>query len=137
MRRLGFATLEFIIFSLMFFGLCLNYSQAAEFNVYQVYRPIDLGETNIAPPKDIYISMGSEQGLKKGSTLDVYRRISSFDNMSQRHMGDHMIPVGKIRVIHVDDKTAIARSDRFVSIEQEPALLPQAIMIGDVVRIAE
>ena len=49
-------------------------------------------------------------------------------------MGDHMIPVGKIRVIHVDDKTAIARADRFVSLEQEPAILPQAIMIGDVVR---
>lgn len=137
MRKLGFATLEFILFSLVFFGFFYNYTHAAEFNVYQVYRPIDLGETNQAPPKDIYISMGSDQGLKKGSMLDVYRRVSSFDNMSQKHMGDSMIPVGRIRVIHVDDKTAIARSDRFVSIEQEPALLPQAIMIGDVVRPTE
>jgi hypothetical protein len=112
-------------------------AHAAEYNVYQVYRAIDLGETDQKPPKDIFINMGAEQGLKKGSVLDVYRRISSFDNMTQKHMGDHMIPVGKIKIIHTDDKTAIARADRFVSIDQEPALLPQAIMIGDVVRPAE
>jgi hypothetical protein len=102
--------------------------------VYQVYRPIDLGDGAAQPPKDIFVSIGASQGVHKGSMLDVYRRISSFDNLTQKHMGDHMIPVGKVRVIHVDEKTAIARADRFVSVEQEPALLPQAIMIGDVVR---
>lgn len=102
--------------------------------VYQVYRPIDLGLGEGQPPKDIFISMGSSEGIRKGSVLDVYRRISSFDNLTQKHMGDHMIPVGRIKVIHSDEKTAIARLDRFVSLEQEPALLPQAIMIGDVVR---
>ena len=105
-----------------------------DYTVYQVYRPIDLGEGGAQPPKDIFVSIGADQGVHKGSILDVYRRISSFDNLTQKHMGDHMIPVGKIRVIHVDEKTAIARADRFVSVEQEPALLPQAIMIGDVVR---
>ena len=78
--------------------------------------------------------MGSHNGLKKGSVLDVYRKISSFDNLTQRLVGDHMIPVGRIRVIHADDKSAIARLDKFVSIDQEPGLLPQAVMIGDVVR---
>jgi hypothetical protein len=106
----------------------------ADYTVYQVYRPIDLGEGGAQPPKDIFVSIGANQGVHKGSMLDVYRRISSFDNLTQKHMGDHMIPVGKVRVIHVDEKTAIARADRFVSVEQEPALLPQAIMIGDVVR---
>ena len=107
---------------------------AEEYSVYQVFRPIDLGETDHTPPKDIFINMGSNQGIKKGSVLDVYRKISSFDNLTERLVGDHMIPVGKIKVIHSDEKTAIARVDRFVSVEQEPALLPQAIMIGDVVR---
>ncbi len=104
-----------------------------DYTVYQVYRPIDLGDGS-QPPKDIFVSIGVKQGVHKGSMLDVYRRISSFDNLTQKHMGDHMIPVGKIRVIHADEKTAIARADRFVSVEQEPALLPQAVMIGDVVR---
>lgn len=107
-----------------------------DYTVYQVYRPIDLGDGH-QPPKDVFVSIGSSQGVKKGSTLDVYRRISSFDNLTQKHMGDHMIPVGKLKVIHADEKTAIARADRFVSVEQEPALLPQAVMIGDVVRLAQ
>ena len=109
-------------------------SRADDYAVYQVFRPIDLGETDVQPPKDIYINMGANQGIKKGSVLDVYRRISSFDNLSQKLVGDHMIPVGRIKVIHSDDKTAIARLDKYVSVDQEPAMLPQAIMIGDVVR---
>ena len=67
MRKLGFATLQFVLFSLMFFGFVYNYTHAAEtkeFNVYQVYRAIDLGETDHAPPKDIFVSIGSDQGVK-------------------------------------------------------------------------
>ena len=78
--------------------------------------------------------MGSNQGIKKGSVLDVYRKISSFDNLTERLVGDHVIPVGRIKIIHADEKTAIARVDKFVSVEQEPALLPLAVMIGDIVR---
>lgn len=113
-----------------------SYSNADDFSVYQVFRPLDLGESDRTPPKDIFINMGSNQGIKKGTVLDVYRKISSFDNLTERLVGDHLIPVGKIKVIHADEKTAIARADRFVSIDQEPALLPQAVMIGDLVRPA-
>jgi len=109
-------------------------ARADEYTVYQVFRAVDLGETDRQPPKDIYVNIGSNQGVKKGAVLDVYRKISSFDNLTQRLAGDHMIPVGRIKVIHSDEKTSIARLDKFVSFDQEPALIPQAIMIGDVVR---
>ena len=122
------------VFAILCEIICGATALADDYTVYQVYRPIDLGEGGAAPPKDIFVNIGADQGVHKGSMLDVYRRISSFDNLTQKHMGDHMIPVGKVRVIHVDEKTAIARADRFVSVEQEPALLPQAVMIGDVVR---
>jgi hypothetical protein len=109
---------------------------ASDFSVYEVFRSIDLGESDRQPPKEIFINMGSLQGVRKGSVLDVYRKISSFDNLTEKLAGEHMIPVGRIKVIHADEKTAIARVDRFVSLEQEPALLPQSIMIGDLVRLA-
>ncbi len=111
-------------------------ANAAEYSVYEVFRAIDLGESDRQPPKEIFINMGALQGLKKGSVLDVYRKISSFDNVAEKLAGEHVVPVGRIKVIHTDEKTAIARMDRFVSLEQEPALLPQSIMIGDLVRHA-
>ena len=132
--------IKFVSMFVVFYEILFSPSSLAadtDYTVYQVYRSIDLGEGGAPPPKDIFVSIGADQGVHKGSMLDVYRRISSFDNLTQKHMGDHMIPVGKIRVIHVDEKTAIARADRFVSVEQEPALLPQAVMIGDVVRPAQ
>lgn len=110
---------------------------AAEHSVYEVYRAIDLGESDRQPPKEIFVDIGSLHGVKKGSVLDVYRKVSSFNNLTEKFASDHLVPVGKLRVIHTDEKTAIARIDRFVSPEQELALLPQSIMIGDFVRLAD
>ena len=109
---------------------------AADYSVYEVFRAVDLGESDRPPPKEIFVNMGSNQGVKKGSVLDVYRKVVSFDNLSERVGGEHMIPVGRIKVIHTDEKTAIARIDRYVSLEQEVSLLPQTVMIGDLVRLA-
>jgi hypothetical protein len=108
----------------------------ADYSVYEVFRAVDLGESDRPPPKEIFVNMGSNQGIKKGSVLDVYRKVVSFDNLSEKVGGEHMIPVGRIKVIHTDEKTAIARVDRYVSLEQEPSLLPQTVMIGDLVRLA-
>jgi hypothetical protein len=112
-------------------------ARAAEHSVYEVFRAIDLGESDRQPPKEIFIDMGSLHGVKKGSVIDVYRKVSSFNNLTEKFASDHVVPVGKLRVIHADEKTAIARIDRFVSPEQELALLPQSIMIGDLVRLAD
>ncbi len=111
-------------------------ARATEFSVYEVFRAIDLGENDRPPPKEFFVNIGAIQGVRKGSVLDVYRKISSFDNLAEKHGGEHMVPVGRIKVIHADERTAIARMDRFVSLEQEPALLPQSVMIGDLVRLA-
>ncbi len=141
MSKLGFAEkfsgkLTFTI-TLAILVFTAPWSVGAEFTVYQVFRAVDLGESDRPPPKDIFINMGSGQGLKKGTLLDVYRKISSFDNLTEKLAADHVVPVGRIKIIHTDEKTAIARLDRFVSIDQEPATLPQAIMIGDLVRRTE
>lgn len=126
-----------IIVGLATMALLPNLSLADESTVYQVYRPVDLGVSEEPPPKDIFISLGDGvKNAKKGSRLDAYRRVASFDSLTQRHMGDHMIPVAKLKVIYVDDKTAIARVEQFVSMAQEPALYPQAIMVGDVIQSA-
>ncbi len=132
MNKTGLAILAAIVIS--FSSALMPRALGEEFSVYQVYRPINLGEVEQAPPKDIFINMGTENGVKRGNTLDVYRKISSFDNLTQKHMGDHLIPVGRVKVIHVDERSSIARLDKFVSINEEPAMLPQAIMIGDVVK---
>ena len=115
---------------------CTPHTHAADYSVYEVFRAIDLGEAEHQPPKEFFINMGSQQGVKKGAVLDVYRKISSFDNLTEKLAGEHVVPVGRIKVIHADERTAIARLDRYVSLEQEPALLPQSIMIGDLVRPA-
>ncbi len=107
---------------------------ATESVVYQVFRPIDLGYGAEPPPKDFYVGLGQKNGLKRGSILDVYRKTASFDAVTQKHAGDHMIPVARIKIIHVENATAIGRLDEYVSMSMEPVLSTQAIMVGDWVR---
>ena len=133
MSKIGLVLLVMFLIEL---SLAKTKANAAESTVYQVFRGVDLGESDRPPPKDIFINMGSAQGVKKGAFLDVYRKITSFDELTQKLAGDHMIPIGRVKVIHADEKTSIARLDKFVSLDQEPGLVPQAIMIGDLVRSA-
>jgi hypothetical protein len=107
---------------------------ATESVVYQVYRPIDLGYGLEPPPKDFYVGLGQKDGLKKGSSLDVYRKTASFDALTQKHAGDHMIPVARLKIIHVESGTAIARLEQYVSMAMEPVLSTQSVMVGDWVR---
>lgn len=118
-------------------GFGLPRAVGAEYSVYQVFRQIDLGLSPVPPPQQIFINMGAEQGVKKGTMMDVYRKLSSFDLLTQKHVGDHLLPIGRIKVIHVDDTTSIARIDKFVSADTEIILHPQAVMVGDFVRVSK
>jgi hypothetical protein len=133
MSKFGLAIIAILLIEM---SLAQTKVLAADSTVYQVFRGVDLGETDRPPPKDIYINMGSSQGIKRGSVLDVYRKVTSFDELTQKVAGDQMIPIGRVKIIHSDEKTSIARLDKFVSIDQEPALGVQSIMVGDVVRPA-
>jgi hypothetical protein len=136
MRNLIMKTFTFVVVG--FAGLFgASRALGADYAIYQVYRQVDLGTSSVPPPQQIFVNMGAEQGVKKGTILDVYRKLSSFDLLTQKHVGDHMLPIGRIKVIHTDDTTAIARIDKFVSADQEIILLPQAVMVGDVVRMTK
>lgn len=127
----------FHLFSaILFLGASLGSlsAQAAEYTIYGTYRPIDLGENGEPPPKDFYINMGANQGLGAGATLEVLRKVSTFDLESQRLYKDLFFPIATLKVIHVESNAAVARLDKLLPINETPAYSPQAIMVGDLVR---
>jgi hypothetical protein len=108
---------------------------SADFVVYSVYQSVNLGNPSEVTRKDYYVSVGYMHGVKKGSVLEVMRRIPTFD-LANEHLHREMIfPIARIKVIHVESKTAIARLEKLLSEDQSPAATPQGIMVGDVVRL--
>ncbi len=109
---------------------------ADEHFVYSVFRPLDLGEAGEETPKDFYVNMGTTNGLRPGAVLEVLRKVATYDLGSQKLYKDVILPVAKIKVIHVESNASIARLEKLAPVGLTPGLTHRAIMVGDLVRPA-
>ena len=112
-------------------------SGAADYTVYSVYKALDLGNPNEIPQKDYYVNMGQSQGVHDGSILEVIRKVSTYDLLSEKLYKEVSFPIARLKVIHTESYAAIARMEKLTPTEKTPAITPRAVMVGDTVRLAE
>jgi hypothetical protein len=110
---------------------------SAEFVVYSVYKAIDLGNPGETPQKDFYINMGTANGLHNGATLEVIRKVATYDLLSEKLYKDVSFPIARLKVIHVEQNAAVARLDQLLPADKTPAVANRAVMVGDAVQIAD
>jgi hypothetical protein len=110
---------------------------AADFVVYSVFKPLDLGNPGESHQKDYYVNMGSNQGIQEGTRLDVIRRISTYDLLNAKLYQDVAFPIARIRVVHVERNAAVCRLEKVLSADKTPETGIRAVMVGDLVRPAE
>jgi hypothetical protein len=106
---------------------------AQDFVVYGVFRELDLGNPGEVAQKDYYINMGSTQGLRTGSIIQVSRRMATYDLLAEKLYKDVLFPIADLKVIHVEGNAAIARLDKMLAQDKTPAMFPRAVMVGDIV----
>lgn len=114
-----------------------NSGRAAEFTVYSVYQHLDLGNENEKPQKDYYINMGTEHGIRKGSIVTVIKRVPTYDAVSEKLYREMAFPYAKLKIVHSEQNLSVGRVDKFLPIDNVPAVNPQAVMVGDIVRLSE
>lgn len=114
--------------------LPLQSAQAQDPVVYSVFRNLDLGNPGEAAQKDYYVNIGAAQGLKPGKRLEVSRRISTYDLLSEKLYRDVTFPIATLTVIHAEANAAIARLEKMHPAEKTPASIPRAVMVGDIVQ---
>jgi hypothetical protein len=108
---------------------------AADYVIYEVYKELDLGNVGEVPQKDFYVNMGTAQGVHPGTALKVYRRMSTYDLMSEKLYRDVSFPIARLKVIHAENNAAICRLEKMIP--ESPAYSPHAVMVGDLVEITE
>jgi hypothetical protein len=123
-----------LIFALTLLLISIPFARAEDFIVYSIYRGVDLGNPGEPNLKDYYVNMGSNNGLKKGSSLEVVRKFSTYDLTNQKLYKDVSFPIAKLKIIHVEGSAAIARLDEMMSPDKTPVISPKAVMVGDFVR---
>lgn len=105
--------------------------------VYSVFKGIDLGNPNEAVEKDFFVNLGTDQGIRVGTILEVARKSPSYDLTTEKLYKDLVFPFAQIRVIHAEKDASIARMEKIYSTEKTPVLIPRSVIVGDMVRVAK
>lgn len=94
-----------------------------------------MGFENEVIRKNYYINMGSSQGVRKDSVLDVFRIISVQNPYDNKKRVNYKVKIGELKVLHSSDDASIAMLQSYQTEETPIFELPQ-FMIGDHVAIS-
>jgi hypothetical protein len=107
---------------------------ARSFVIFSMVQDLPMGFENEVIRKNYYVNVGSGQGVKKNSILDVFRIISVQNPYDSKKRVNYRVKIGKLKVLHSSDEAAIATVEEYDKEETPIFELPQ-FMIGDHVSI--
>lgn len=118
------------------FLLISQQARPADFVVYSIYRELDMGNPGEVPQKDYYLNMGTANGLHEGSRVDVIRKVSTYDSLTEKLYRDVQFKVATLKIVHAESGLAIARLEKMMASDKVPAMAIKGVMLGDTVRIS-
>lgn len=110
--------------------------QAKDFIIFSIDQEFPMNDEHVDLKKNYYINMGKNQGIKKGSFLNVYRSISKLDpyKTKKRYLFD--VKIGEVEILHLESDSAIAKKSKIsIKNEKTPYFEIPSFMIGDKVSI--
>lgn len=125
--------LRHFIFLIM---LCTSLQlHARDHLIFSVAEDIPMGWQDDVSRRNYYVNMGSEHGIKKGTTLTVFRTISKRNPYDNKKRVNYRIPIGTLEVIHAEDTSAIGSLKRLYKTAKDPLFEINSFMIGDAVEV--
>lgn len=106
---------------------------AKDYVIYSISQDIPMGYEKEVLRKNFYIDMGKNQGVSKGSVLDVYRVVSVLDPYESKKRFNHKIKIGEVKVLHTEESSSIGVLNKIESEEETPVFEIGKLMIGDIV----
>lgn len=108
---------------------------AKDYVIYSISQDIPMGYKDELVKKNFFVDMGKNQGVKKGSVLDVYRVVSVLDPYESKKRYNHRVKIGEMKVLHVEDSSAIGMLNKLEEGEDTPVFEIGKMMIGDIVTV--
>lgn len=118
--------------------VCLIFSQsiwARSYVIFSLAQDLSMGVENEVIRKNYYVNLGSGQGVKKDSLLDVFRIVSVQNPYDNKKRVNYKIKIGQLKVLHTSDEAAIATVSEYNKPEETPIFEIPQFMIGDHVSI--
>lgn len=106
---------------------------AKDYVIYSISQDIPMGNEKEVLRKNFYIDMGKNQGVVKGSVLDVFRVVSVLDPYESKKRFNHKIKIGEVKVLHSEEGSSIGILNKLENVDEAPVFEIGKLMIGDVV----
>lgn len=103
--------------------------------IFSMAQDLPMGFDNEVIRKNYYVNMGTGQGVKKDTTLDVYRIVSVQNPYDNQKRVNYKVKVGELKVLHASEEASIASVKTYETSEGIPILELNQFMIGDHVSI--
>jgi hypothetical protein len=107
---------------------------ADDLTIFEVRRNIPLSDEDPVY-KDYYINGGDKSGLKKDMLVNIFREVTLKDPVEGKEAPKLKVPVGKLRLIYVEDDIAVARLYERSNRDSLPMLEQIGFMIGDQIEV--
>lgn len=86
--------------------------------------------------RDVYVNLGTNQGIKTGSILEAFRTMTTVDEINQRVGKNISFKIARLKVIHAEGDVAVARVEKMMPPEATPTGTYTNVVVGDQVEIA-
>jgi len=110
-------------------------SHAKDHLIYSVSEDLPMGEEKEITRRNYYVNIGAAQGVSKGTTLNVFRRISKSNPYDNKRRVNYNVPIGQLEVIHVEEGAAIGYIKTINKAIKDPIFDINNFMIGDHVSV--
>ncbi|HEY8279053.1 MAG TPA: hypothetical protein VIH99_05490 [Bdellovibrionota bacterium] len=128
--------LTILIVTLIVYAICATAALAGDYKVFGIRTDFPMADGQQLF-RDVYVNMGTNQGIKTGSSLDAYRIVTSVDELNQRTGKNTAFKIARLKVIHADTDLAVARVVQFLPPETTPLGAFTNVMVGDEVEVGK
>jgi len=123
------------VLTLLIFLIISQTTWAKSYVIFSLAQDLSMGHEGEVIRKNYYINLGSGQGVKKDSVVDVFRIVSVQNPYDNKKRVNYKVKIGELKVLHSTDEASIAMVNAYEKEDSTPIFeLPQ-FMVGDHVSI--
>lgn len=114
--------LKFIFTFLITFVYAISISKiawAGEYQIFGIKKDFPMTNDGSDSRRDYYVSIGTKQGIKAGTFLDVIRPIQTFNSLENKPGPEIKSIIAKLKVLSADYENCIARIEDNLSIDKK------------------
>lgn len=104
--------------------------------ILQVSRKLRMSNSEPLPPREYFVNVGREHGVKDGDILEVIRSVPIIDTVAGGDLMFMRVSLGQLKLSQVGEAVSSGRAHQ----ERQPADLPpleySSFMLGDEVELA-